>query len=385
MVKMQKTMILLIFLILMVLCSGCGRGGTLAQEREVLATVGEVEDILIGVAWPFETNNSLFREGVELAAAEINAGGGINGRLIRLLMKDDQASVTRGMAVAQSFAENTAVVAVIGHRSSTISIPASTIYEDAGLLMLSPASTAPRLTQRGYKNIFRNIPSDDEIAKQLASFALEQGHQRMVIYYVDTPYGLGLANSFEDHAQELGIMIVDRITHYGGLKSLDRLHQKWQALAFDGVFLAQVLPGGAEFIADAGYLGFEVPFIGGNALDSPLLGRIGGKSAEGTVIGTIFNPADPRDKVQTFIDSFYKKHQIMPSAYTAQGYDALKLLAAAIEKAGVPATARIAEALRAFNNQPGVAGYHIFAENGDAVGDLVVLKVVQGGELKVLK
>jgi branched-chain amino acid transport system substrate-binding protein len=186
---------------------------------------------------------------------QINDNGGVNGHKIRLIEKDDQASVADGMTIAQSFAENKEMAAVIGHRNSFVSIPASRIYQEAGLVMISPASTSPDLTKNGYKNVFRSIPSDDQIAAQLASYAVKQGHQRMVIFYAEDSYGTGLANSFEDHANKNGITIVDRISYYGGLKDLNRLKEKWLALDFDGVFVADSLPEGAEFIADAGRAG----------------------------------------------------------------------------------------------------------------------------------
>ena len=340
-------------------------------------------DIAIGVAWPFESNNSMFREGVELAVKEINRDGGIKGRKIQLVMKDDQASVAEGMAIAQSFARERQVAAVIGHRNSFVSIPTSRIYEEAGLVMLSPASTAPELTKKGYKSVFRNLPSDDEIARKIAIFCSQQGQKRMVVYYSEDSYGMGLANSFEDHAKKVGIKVVDRISYYGDLKDLERLHNKWKALDFDGIFIASGMPAGAEFIADCGQVGSSARCYAGNAMDSPLLHEIGGKAADGTVVGTIFNPADTRPEVKKFIEDFTKEYNNPPGAYSAQGYDAVKILAAAIERAGNSDSAALADHLRGLKNWPGVVGYHSFDQNGDDVGDLVVIKVLRDGKFQL--
>ncbi|MCG9966578.1 ABC transporter substrate-binding protein [Pelotomaculum terephthalicicum JT] len=340
-------------------------------------------DIAIGVAWPFASNNSMFREGVELAAKEINQGGGIKGRNIKLVMKDDEASVAAGMAVAQSFAGERQVAAVIGHRNSFVSIPASRIYEEAGLVMLSPASTAPELTSKGYRFVFRSLPSDDEIAKKMAAFCSQQGHKRMVIYYSEDSYGMGLANSFEDQAKEAGLKVVDRISYYGDLKDLERLRNKWQALDYDGIFIAAAMPAGAEFIADGGRVGISVPYYAGNAMDSPQLYEIGGKAAEGTVVGTIFNPDENREEVRKFVEAFTKEYNEPPGAYAAQGYDAVKLLAAAIGQAGDADAAALAASLRELKNWPGVSGYHSFDQYGNDVGDLVVIKVLRDGELQL--
>ncbi|MHB9094534.1 MAG: ABC transporter substrate-binding protein [Eubacteriales bacterium] len=342
-------------------------------------------EIVIGVAWPFATNNNLFNEGIDLAVREINSSGGINGRKLRLLKADDGSELVKGMAIAQSFAENKEIQAVIGHRNSFISIPASTIYDNAGLVMLSPASTAPDLTKNEYKHIFRNIPSDDEIARQLASYLAKQGYRRMAIYYSDDSYGTGLANSFEDHAKSQGITIVDRFSYYTSLEDLRRLHIKWQAYGLDGIFIAKTLPGGSQFIFDAGQAGIKVPFSAGNALDSPLLSEKGGKAAEGTIIGSVFNPYINRPEVKRFVTDFLKEYNEMPSAYAASGYDAVKMLAAAIENSDLQNPSTVAKELMNLGRWPGVTGIHEFDEKGDDVGDLVVLKKLQNGKLENIK
>jgi len=341
-------------------------------------------DIVIGVAWPFSVENDLFKEGVELAADEINTRGGINGRKVRLIEKDDEETVTGGMTVAQSFTEVPNLTAVIGHSVSFISTAAANIYENAGIVMLSPSATAPALTQKGYKYIFRNIPSDDEIARQLALYAAKQGHRRMVIYYSDDSYGIGLANSFEDHAQKAGIEIVDRFSYYADSRDLNRLYAKWKALDFDGIFVAHYMPDGALFIADVAKASISVPFFAGDAMDTPELYRVAGKAAEGTVVGTIFNSQDPREEVKSFINNFNSKYGKMPTPYAAQGYDAVNLLAEAVKEAGSTSPAEVAQKLRTFKNRPGVAGFHTFTENGDDIGDLVVKKVVKNGQFEYI-
>ncbi|HBC91996.1 MAG TPA: branched chain amino acid ABC transporter substrate-binding protein [Pelotomaculum sp.] len=360
-----------LLVILFALLAGC-------SDRE------ERGDIVIGVAWPFAAQNDLFQEGVWLAADEINNNGGINGRKVRLVEKDDGNTVTGGMAVAQSFTKVPNLTAVIGHRTSSVSITASATYENAGMVMLSPASTAPALTQKGYQFIFRNIPSDDEATRQLALFAAQRGLQRIVIYYSDDSYGIGLANSFEDHAKEAGMDIVDRFSYYAGLKDLQRLCEKWKALEFDGIFVARHMPDGAEFIANAAKLDVTVPFFAGNTLDTPQLYEIAGKAAEGTVVCSIFNPQESRAEVKSFVDSFRSKYGVMPTSYAAQGYDALNLLAEAVQESGSASPDAVAQKLRTFKDMPGVAGFHTFADNGDDIGGLVVKKVLRNGQFEYI-
>ena len=342
--------------------------------------LAEPKDIVIGVAWPFATNNNLFNEGIDLAVRDINSSGGIKGRKLRLLKADDGSDVEKGMAIAESFAENKAIQAVIGHDNSFISIPASTIYNNAGLVMLSPASTAPELTKNGYQHIFRDIPSADEIARQVAIYLGQQGYRRMVIYYANDSYGTSLANSFEDHARSQGITIVDRFNYYNSLEDLKRLNIRWQAFGVDGIFIANTLSEGGQFIFDAGQVGIKVPFMAGNALDSSLLTATGGKAAEGTIVGSAYNPYLDRPEVKRFVTDFRAEYNQMPSTYAALGYDAVKMLAAAIEKSDLHNPSTVAKQLTKLGKWPGVAGIHELDQKGDDIGDLVVLKKLQAGK-----
>lgn len=341
--------------------------------------------LVIGVAWPFKTNNGLFNEGIDLAVKEINSSGGIKGRELQLLKKDDGSEVTLGMSIAQSFAENKEIQAVIGHDNSFISIPTSTIYDNAGLVMLSPASTSPELTKSGYEHIFRIIPSDDEIAKQLAIYLSKQGYHRMVIHYSDDSYGNGLANSFEDHAKSLGINIVDRFNYYANLEDLRRLGKRWQAFDADGIFIATTLPGGGQFIYDAGQTGINLPFIAGNALDSTLLSEVGGYAAEGTILGSVFNLYSDRPEVVKFLNNFFEEYKVTPSSYAALGYDAVNMLAAALEKSDIDDRSTVAKELMNLGSWPGVIGVHEFDEMGDDIGDLVILKELKSGIFEYVK
>lgn len=362
---------LILCLILIFLLAGCQQG---EQSKE----------IVIGVAWPFASYNNLFNEGIDLAVKEINESGGINGKELRLLKKDDGSELEKGLLVARSFIDNEEVVAVIGHEKSFVSIPASALYEEAGLVMLSPASTASELTQNGYDHVFRCLPSDDAIARQMAVYAAQQGHQRMVIYYSDDAYGNGLANAFEDQARSQGITIVDRISSYTSLEDLRHISARWNAYGVEGIFLARSMPGGEQIIFDAAQAGIKNPFYGGDALEAALLDRKDNKAAEGIVIGSVFNPYEDRLEVKKFIESFQKQYNVMPSADAALGYDAIKVLAEAMKRADLQERSAIAAQLRDLGKYPGVCGVHEISKTGDDEGDLVVMKKMQNGKFVYL-
>ena len=372
-IKMRRiSQIFLLCLVLILLSTGC------SQPEES-------RQIVIGVAWPFAADNSLFNEGVDLAVKELNTDGGVNGKELKLLKKDDGSEVVKGISIAELFVENKSIQAVIGHRNSYVSLSASAIYEQAGLTMLSPTSTDPELIQNDNRYIFRCIPGDDEIARELAEYLGGQGLKRMVIYYSADAYGKGLADSFEDQAKQNGIKIVDRFNDYASIEELIRLNSRWQAYGYDGIFVATAMPGGAQFIHDAGQAGIKGSFAAGNTLDSAELSHIGGAVAEGTIVGSVFDPGSDRPEVQSFVESFRAEYQLEPTAYAALGYDAVKLLAAAMEKAGTEDRSEIAEALRNLGRWPGACGVHELGAAGDELGDLVVLKQLQDGKFVYLE
>lgn len=344
----------------------------------------QTTEVVIGVAWPFASSNNLFNEGIDLAVKEINHDGGINGKKMKLIKKDDESNLEKGLAIAESFAKNDEIQAVIGHKESFISVPASKFYDEAGLVMLSPASTAPELTQNHYRHVFRNIPSDDELARQLAIYLARQGHQRMVICYSDDAYGNGLANAFEDRAREQGITVVDSFESYTSLDDLTSISWRWRAYGADGLFLARSMPGGDQFIFDAAKVGITLPLYGGDALEDHLLEKNAGKAADGIIFGSVFNPYVDRPEVKKFVQEFYHEYKVMPSSEAALGYDAIKMLAEAIKRADGQDRSVIAKELGGLGRWSGVCGIHELSPTGDDLGDLIVLKKLQDGKFVYL-
>jgi branched-chain amino acid transport system substrate-binding protein len=378
---MNYKMMLNIMLIV-ILISGCSGSLEVSQERSKLAKKNG--EIVIGVAWPFASKGDLFEEGIDLAAEEINAKGGILGSPLRLVKEDDKSSITHGLSVAQSFANNLDMVAVIGHRDSAITIPAAAIYENAGLLMMTPASTSPKLTNLGYKYVFRSIPNDEQIGQQMSQYAVSRRYRNIAIFYKDDAYGKGLANAFEHDATESGINIIDRISSYSDLNDLQRIADMWTILGVEAVFLADVMPEGAEFITKLRQVGVDVPIIGGDGLDSENLDEIGGNAVEGTVVASVFNPNDKSEQTAEFVKVFTDKYKVSPNTWAAQGYDAVHLLADAIKAAGSRIPADTAIALKEMKAWAGVTGNHSFDSNGDVKNKPIVKKIFRNGQFEYL-
>ncbi len=379
----KKTFFHIVVAMLAMLLAACNEN--LAAERaEKALNAGANDPIYIGLGWPIGVDRDLLPEAVEMAVEEINQSGGLlDGRQIEIVPKDDHDSAREGRLIAQSFAEDTNVVAVIGHFWSYISVPASALYEFNGILMLTPASTSPELTSRGFEHVFRSITNDNEVGRQMAVYADDEGFERMVILYVNDSYGRALSNAFENEADKLGITIVDRRSYRGSERSFRGILDDWETSSFDAILVI----GGAEaatFIRLARESGISAPILAGDGLDTDELWAVAGDAANGVIVVTHFHPDNPYTE-QDFIQRFEERYGTAPDTWAAQGYDAVYLLANAIENAGSTMPDEMAAALRNTHDWEGVTGPHTFDENGDTIGKPVVLKVMRDGQFEFLE
>lgn len=370
----------------LLLCSAsCREMEDIKQERWKRAEKSS-GNIVIGAAAPWEwlADKALYRQGIDMAVEEINSNGGVLQRELFLVYTDDESSVDQGRVIAQDFAETLDMVAVIGHFNSHVSIPVSIMYQYYGLLMLSPASTAPELTaSKGYNLIFRNIPTDSHMAAGLAEFCGRKEFKRIMIYGINNKWGISLANAFEYRAAELGIDIVDYRTFdftSDAFYFKNDISQWRDFFQFDAIFLACSINNATEFIMEARKLGLDQPIIGGDGLDSPMLWEKAGRYAQGTIVGTYFHPDIPNKTTQQFVQRFREKYGALPDTWAAQGYDAVKLIGAAMEKAGSTVPPKVADAFRSMKDWQGVTGVHNFNQYGDVINKSIVIKKVDGNK-----
>ncbi|MBK1735236.1 hypothetical protein CKO15_08045 [Halorhodospira abdelmalekii] len=387
----HKCFFLLLSILLLVSLLGCGAEDPAEQRAQKV--VEEEQKLIVGLAWPFEGPQGEMREGARLAQEKLNDAGGVLGREIQFLEFDDKSEVDRAMIFAQRVADDPSVAAVIAHLDTFLAVPASSVYEAAGVLMISPGATGMPLTERGLKMVFRTHPSNLQQAEALAELARERGYNRIVIYYVNNPYGIDLANFFERRASEFGVEVVDRRAYDFG-SDHRRIFRNWlryqEFQPFDAVFLAGSLPAAAEIIREARKMGHTVPIFGGDGLDSEILIGLGGEYSEGVITTSVFNKALPDSRVQNFVAAYEDRYGLSPSSFAAQGYDAVMLLADAAEKAGSVDPRDIAAELRGSDQRwpepwVGVTGSHAFSEGGEIVGKPVVFNLVDGGAFYPLR
>lgn len=341
----------------------------------LLACAGSPADVTLGAAGPWtEGYGAMNKRGMDLAIAEINASGGVRGRPLTVVARDDGADGAKAATIALEFVRNPAISAVIGHVNSGTMVAAAKIY-DAALPAVATTATSPDLT--GISPwVFRVIASDSATGVELARFARRLGHSRAAILYENDSYGRGLADAFRRNFEGT-IVSIDPIPSGDGNFEpyIAFLKQSSPGL----IFVAGTEASGMAILREARRQRLDAEFIGGDGWT----GIIGEPAAEGAYVGAPFTASDQRKEAQVFVAAFRARYSMTPDGNAALAYDATKLLARVIDDVG-PGREAIRDRLASLDERTaytGVTGAIRFRENGDPVGKDVVITRVHQREL----
>jgi branched-chain amino acid transport system substrate-binding protein len=380
---MKKEVRLGFLLVALTMLAGCFAAKDMAKARETFAKRHSGK-ITVGMVGPLSLmrDETGFLKGVALAEAGVNANGG--SRFLTVRVEDDRANFMDGVRIAQSLAAQPGVTAVVGPWNSSIALPTARIYNDAGIVMLSPVVSNPELTNKGYRYVFRNTLNDAGIGRQLAQYAVGRNYRRVVIYYADNEYGMALANAFEDAFSRDERKVIDRVTDFNNEFEFDQAMDKWRALNYDAVFVADSMPRAMGFIRQMRRADGKIPMFGGDGLDVVDFPAQLGAAAEGFVVATLFNPGERRRPLRQFLAKYRKRYGGEPDVWAAQGYDSVKLLAFAAAQAGSASPRKIAAVLHRLREWPGVLGTVSFTATGEMQGKVIYKKIVRGGKFEYL-
>jgi branched-chain amino acid transport system substrate-binding protein len=293
-------------------------------------------DILIGVAGPLTGPNAAFgaqlQKGAEQAAADINAAGGILGENIVLSFGDDVSDPKQGVSVANKFIGD-GVKYVVGHFNSGVTIPASDVYVENGVIVISPSATNPVLTERGLWNVFRTCGRDDQQGAVAGKYIADNFKDaKVAVIHDKTPYGQGLADETKKAMNAAGMTEVMYEGINIGDKDFSALISKMKEAGVTVTYFGGLHTEGGLIVRQSADAGLASQFISGDGIVSNEFASIAGPAAEG-VLNT-FGP-DPRnraesaDLVKKFRDAGFE-----PEAYTLYSYAAMQVLAGAITKTG---------------------------------------------------
>lgn len=315
-------------------------------------------------------------EGIRLAVEEVNAAGGIKGKQIRLLTMDDQGKAEEAAAVATRLIEQEKVTALLGEVASSRSLAVAPIAQKKKVPMITPSSTNPRVTEMG-DYIFRTCFIDPFQGLVMAKFAYENLKLRKVavLRAVNSDYSMGLSKVFVEKFTGMGGQIVADTSYQS--QDVDFKAQLTQIKSAnpEGIFIPGYYTEIGLISRQAAELGIKVPLMGGDGWDSPKLFEIGQESINGNYFSNHYSNESTDPIAVEFMKKFKERFNKSPDGLSAAGYDAAKVLFAAMQRATDLSGPAIREAIASTKDFPGVTGTITINEQRNAVKSAVVVQV----------
>jgi len=321
------------------------------------------EAIKIGVSGPYTGGSSSMgvsmRDGVRLAVKEINAAGGVNGKKIEIIERDDEAKNERGVQIAQELINKEKVVATVGFINTGVSLASQRFYQEAKIPVMNNVATGTIVTKQftGDNYIFRNAARDEIQAPMIVKEAIEKrGFKKVAILADSTNYGQLGREDLEKALKTKGITPV--AVEKFNIKDVDMTPQllKAKEAGAEVILTYAIGPELAQIANSMAKLGWKKPMIGSWTLSMANFIDTAGKNGEGARMPQTFIQEPNTKKRKAFIDSYLKEFKpkngrIDSPVSAAQGYDSIYLLAAAIKQAGSTDGVKIREALESLNEK----------------------------------
>ncbi len=315
------------------------------------------------ITGPSAATGAQMKNGVDQAAADINAEGGILGKKIQVFYGDDVSDPKQGVSVSNNFAGE-GVKFVVGHYNSGVTMPASEVYQENGIVEISPASTNPQVTERGMWNIFRDCGRDDQQGKVAGTYILNHFKgKKIAIVHDKTTYGKGLADETKKTMNAGGMTEVLYEGINTGEKDYSALVSKIKQSGADLVYFGGLYTEGGLIVRQMRDQGVTAPLMGGDGITSDEFAAVGGPGVEGSLM--TYGP-DPRlnPDAKSVVAKFRAKN-FEPEAYTLYSYAAVQVFKQAAEAAQSLDPKKVADKMHSGMTFKTVLGDLSFDKKGD--------------------
>ena len=323
--------------------------------------------------------------GAKLAIDEANqAGIKIGGQPAKftLIAVDDQADPKVGTTVAQKLVDDK-VAGVVGHLNSGVTIPASAIYNQAGIPMISGSATNPKLTEQGFKNVFRVVGRDDQQGPAIASYLATERKPKVVAVIDDaTAYGEGIANEVEKTLKAANIKVLPREKGTDKTTDWKAVLTKLRGQKPDAVFFGGMDATGGPLIKQGRELGIKAVFSFGDGACTDKMTELAGKAAEGLLCSQAGIP--PQAASKKFLDAYKKAFNTDPILYAPFTYDAANMIIEAMKKADSADPKNYLPELQKLSGFTGATGPIAFDDKGDRKDAEITIFTMKGGKIEPL-
>lgn len=374
-IRLQPISGLLLLALLSVLTLSCAQQQSGSADHSTIK-IGFFGD-LTGPTFDFGLSA---KNGVLMAADEINQAGGINGHQIDIVIEDDKGSPEESAQVTSKLIDRYKVAAIIAAGASGNSLAAAPRAQSAHVPLIAPSSTNPAVTQAG-DYIFRACFIDAFQGEVMAKFAANtlKAKKAAIMLDFNSPYSRGLTDFFEFSFAKLDGQIVVKQSYQQGDADYRGQLSAIKAANPDVIYIPGYYGDVAIIAKQARQMGLTVPLLGADGWDAPELWDLGGDTLNGSYISNHYSADDPSETIQKFAHAYRQRNgNLTPDAHAALAYDALRFLAEAIQKAGTTDGPKLRDALAATQNFAGVTGIISMDRNRNAVKPAVILKLQDG-------
>jgi len=365
--------------LILAVASGCSDDKKAPASGKVSVVIGSVAPLTGGIAHLGKDNEN----GARLAIEEANAAGTkIGGKDVQfdLISLDDQADPKVGTTVAQKLVD-TKVAGVVGHLNSGVTIPASAIYNGANppVPMITGSATNPKLTEQGFKNVFRVVGRDDQQGPAIANYLAATVKPRLAAVIDDaTAYGEGLANEVEKTLTAAGVKVLPRERGTDKTTDWKAVLTKVKGSGPDAVFYGGMDATGGPLLRQGRELGIKAVFSFGDGSCTDNMKQLAGEAADGLLCSQAGIP--PQAASKKFLDAYRKRFNIDPILYSPFTYDATNLLIAAMKKADSADPAKYLPELQKIDFT-GATGRIAFDAKGDRSDAEMTIFTMKAGQL----
>lgn len=333
-----------------------------------------------GSGAPYGKDN---RRGVELAAEELNAHGGVDGKRVEVIFEDDQTQAKLSSAAMTKLITQDKVKVVIGSTVSSCTLADAPIANREKVVLISPGASSPKISDAG-DFVFRNWISDALEGSRMAEYMYTQDRfKKIAILYINNEYGVGLRNVVEEKFVKLGGNVALVESFEQDATDFRTQLAKVKTAKTDALYLAGYYQEMANLLNQAKAIGLNIPIRSCVTFEDPELLKIAGKNAEGVVYSSpYFDLQDTSRTFVAFLEKFRARFETDPGSFAAHGYDAMMIVANVIRSTGTGGEA-IRDGLYRIKDYPGVSGVTTFDSSGD-VSKPIAIKSVRDGKFIVL-
>lgn len=321
------------------------------------------------------------RDAALLAVEEINVKGGVKGRKIKLEIEDDKCEPTAGVSAAQKILATGKPVAILGAVCSSVTLAVAPIAESNKVVLISPASTSPLITNAG-DYIFRVIPTDALRGKVFAEYVYSIGHRKVSLLYINNEGGLGNQKAFAENFQGVGGAVLSTDAYPQDTRDVRAQLTKIKQQKPDAIVVVSYPDDTPIVMRQAQELKVGAPlFFQTEALDDPAVIQKAGNAAEGI---TYILPAKPEGpSVDAFAKTYKQRYGREPELFAAEGYDVIMLLAQILERSTEVSSEALKTGLYKTQGYQGASGTITFDQNGDVIKPMAI-KLIQAGKGNVV-